>query len=324
MSKSTQEITRIEGDELVVKSKVMEGEIVSKPSKTCITTLINTEKGKELVVKVANLDGGGGGGSTVVVDQTYDPVSTNAQSGTAVAEAVAPCLTNKATTQTGADASIILFPWNSASIAAKGSVFIGPNNGTIVTQGNHDTLVGAGPSANAANGDCTAVGYNARAAGQGSTTMGSGAAAIGQYGIAIGKESTCNESGSIAIGLYATVSSGNNAIAIGNGARTDQSGAFSGSYRIAIGTNACATAYNAIAIGSGGTNNTSAKATNKDSIQLGTGINNAAKTFQVYEYPLLDGNTGYIPADRLGTGFDATKTQVLKNVNGTLTWVDEA
>lgn len=26
----------------------------------------------------------------------------------------------------------------------------------------------------------------------------------------------------------------------------------------------------------------------------------------------------------LGTGFDETKTQVLKNINGTLTWVDEA
>lgn len=65
MSKSTQEITKLEGDELVVKSKVMEGEIVSKPSKTCITTVINTKKGKELVVKVANMDGGGGGGENV-------------------------------------------------------------------------------------------------------------------------------------------------------------------------------------------------------------------------------------------------------------------
>ena len=245
---------------------------------------------------ISNSGGGGGGGT---VDQTYDSTSTNAQSGTAVAEAVAPALKNKATTQTGSDASLILFPWNEYSIAAKGSVFIGPNNGTIVTQGNHDTLVGAGPSANAANGDCTAVGYNAQAGGQGSTSIGSGSSAIGQYGISIGKDAKCNESGSVAIGLNATVSSGNNAIAIGNGAKTDQSGSYSGSYRIAIGTNAYATAYNAIAIGNGGTNNTSAKATNKDSIQLGVGINNTAKTLQVFEWPLLDGTTGKIPAERL-------------------------
>lgn len=245
---------------------------------------------------ISNSGGGGGGGT---VDQTYDSTSTNAQSGTAVAEAVAPALKNKATTQTGSDASLILFPWNEYSISAKGSVFIGPNNGTIVTQGNHDTLVGAGPSANAANGDCTAVGYNAQAGGQGSTSIGSGSSAIGQYGISIGKDAKCNESGSVAIGLNATVSSGNNAIAIGNGAKTDQSGSYSGSYRIAIGTNAYATAYNAIAIGNGGTNNTSAKATNKDSIQLGVGINNTAKTLQVFEWPLLDGTTGKIPAERL-------------------------
>lgn len=257
---------------------------------------------------ISNSGGGGGGGT---VDQTYDSTSTNAQSGTAVAEAVAPALKNKATTQTGSDASLILFPWNEYSIAAKGSVFIGPNNGTIVTQGNHDTLVGAGPSANAANGDCTAVGYNAQAGGQGSTSIGSGSSAIGQYGISIGKDAKCNESGSVAIGLNATVSSGNNAIAIGNGAKTDQSGSYSGSYRIAIGTNAYATAYNAIAIGNGGTNNTSAKATNKDSIQLGVGINNTAKTLQVFEWPLLDGNTGKIPVERLPSGNSVEVTDTM-------------
>lgn len=257
---------------------------------------------------ISNSGGGGCGGT---VDQTYDSTSTNAQSGTAVAEAVAPALKNKATTQTGSDASLILFPWNEYSIAAKGSVFIGPNNGTIVTQGNHDTLVGAGPSANAANGDCTAVGYNAQAGGQGSTSIGSGSSAIGQYGISIGKDAKCNEIGSVAIGLNATVSSGNNAIAIGNGAKTDQSGSYSGSYRIAIGTNAYATAYNAIAIGNGGTNNTSAKATNKDSIQLGVGINNTAKTLQVFEWPLLDGTTGKIPAERLPSGNSVEVTDTM-------------
>lgn len=40
-------------------------------------------------------------------------------------------------------------------------------------------------------------------------------------------------------------------------------------------------------------------------------------------FSMLDGITGLIPAERLGTGYDATKTQVLKNIQGVLTWVDE-
>jgi hypothetical protein len=89
-------------------------------------------------------------------------------------------------------------------------------------------------------------------------------------------------------------------------------------YSVAIGGNAAAKEYS-VAIGYGATVLTATK-----SIQLGQGTNRNAQTFQVYTYPLLDGNTGLIPPERLGTGYDATKTQVLKHVNGVLTWVDEA
>lgn len=58
-------------------------------------------------------------------------------------------------------------------------------------------------------------------------------------------------------------------------------------------------------------------------IQLGGGTNTTANTFQVFSYQLLDGTTGLIPLERLGTGYDATKTQVLKHINGVATWVDE-
>ena len=88
---------------------------------------------------------------------------------------------------------------------------------------------------------------------------------------------------------------------------------------IAIG-NASATGISSIAISPNGLGSASAT----DSIQLGEGSNRTAKTLQVYEYQLLDGNTGLIPPERLGTGYDATKTQVLKHVNGVLTWVEEA
>ena len=40
----------------------------------------------------------------------------------------------------------------------------------------------------------------------------------------------------------------------------------------------------------------------EDSIQLGTGKNDNSKTLQVYDYQLLDGNTGLIPNERLNLG----------------------
>ena len=72
-------------------------------------------------------------------------------------------------------------------------------------------------------------------------------------------------------------------------------GTASGSYGIALGTGAQTQNTSSIAIGSGG--NTIAAA--DQSIQLGYGINSKEKSFQVYDYELLDGNTGKIPAERL-------------------------
>ena len=70
-------------------------------------------------------------------------------------------------------------------------------------------------------------------------------------------------------------------------------------------------------------------------IQLGRGNNQEAGTFKVglstngktwNNYKLIDA-TGKVPATMLGlnqiAGYDATKTQVLKNINGTFTWVNE-
>lgn len=62
-------------------------------------------------------------------------------------------------------------------------------------------------------------------------------------------------------------------------------------------------------------------------VQIGTGFNSTEDTFQVFSTTVVDAN-GKIPMSSTDvtslTGYDATKTQVLKNVNGTLTWVDEA
>lgn len=167
-------------------------------------------------------NGGGGGGGTV--DQTYDPTSTNAQSGTAVAEAVAPALKN---TATGTNSLTIL--------------------GTATTQIN---AVNVGQSSRAVGASSVAVGYNAMA-GMDSIAIGSGVASgtnnhknciaingsagYGDYSIAIGGGSYSQKNvvlghsasaykvGSIAIGYgavigdFVTPNTGEHSIQIGKG-----------------------------------------------------------------------------------------------------------
>lgn len=139
-----------------------------------------------------------------------------------------------------------------------------------------------------------------------------GTATSSQYAMSIGASATANQNDAHAIGRGATAS-GLGALAIGGGA-------VASGYQ-SVGIKANATAYGALAIGGGGINPAYASANN--AIQIGSGTNSTATTFQVFTFKLLDGTTGLIPAERIGTGYDATKTQVLKNVNGTLTWVDE-
>ena len=228
MSKNS--ATVIKDGQLAVATVPQTGTLVGAASEIDATALVETADGLQLCVKTCEVGGGGGGGGTV--DQTYDPTSTNAQSGTAVAEAVAPALKN---TSTGTE-----------------SIKIG---GTQTD--NHQRV----------------------------TLIGSRAYAYGDNGIGIGNGSAtamCYNS-SLAIGNATAIGLGSMAISINNGATTLAA----------------------------------------NSIQLGGGTNSTANTFQVYTYPMLDGTTGLIPAARIGTGYDATKTQVLKNVNGTLTWVDE-
>lgn len=219
--------------QLAVATAPQNGTIISDASAVDATALVQTDNGPQLCVKTVEVgEGGGGGGGTV--DQTYDPTSTNAQSGTAVAEAVAPALKN---TATGANSMTI---------------------GGLSTDRNSS--------------------------------------------VNIGVDSQAQSNVSVAIG-YKALSGSAFCVAIGSsGGSTSQTSA-TGLYCIAIGYNA--------------------KATAESAIQLGTGTNSTANTLQVFTFKLLDKTTGLIPADRIGTGYDATKTQVLKNVNGTLTWVDE-
>ena len=152
--------------------------------------------------KVGLLYSTGGGGGTV--DQTYDPTSTNAQSGTAVAEAVQPALKNTAT---------------------------GTNSLTIL-----------------------------------------GTSTRFQDSINIGAYSSAGSLSTVAIGRTAQTTS---------------------DYSVAIGNQAYTSGYRSVALGH------TSKTNGVDAIQLGVGTNSTAKTFQVYTYQLLDGNTGKIPMARL-------------------------
>ncbi len=85
--------TVIKDGQLAVATVPQTGTLVGAASEIDATALVETADGLQLCVKTCEVGGGGGG----TVDQTYDPTSTNAQSGTAVAEAVAPALKNIAT-----------------------------------------------------------------------------------------------------------------------------------------------------------------------------------------------------------------------------------
>lgn len=120
-----------------------------------------------------------------------------------------------------------------------------------------------------------------------------GTATNSLYGVNIGPSSQVRNVRGVAIG-YNAEAGGMDCVAIGSGATVS----YGKDRGVAVGTSAQATADNAIAIGRA----TVASANN--AIQLGANgsaltTNATAKSLQVFEWPLLDGTTGKIPADRL-------------------------
>ena len=191
--------------------------------------------GGDPIYQINNTQEAGG-----TVDQTYDSASTNAQSGTAVAEAVAPCLQN---TATGTNSLTIS---GATSTSARNAVNIGKN----ASVGDYGVVIGSGISSSQTGTVC----------------IGEGTQATSSYGIALGRNAYSN---------------GSNAIAIG-GSNTNNS---------TTGTKAAST--NSIAIGT--TSRVTSEAQN--AIQLGTGTNSTASTFQVFNTTVLNAS-GKVP---LGT-----------------------
>lgn len=118
--------------------------------------------------------------------------------------------------------------------------------------------------------------------------IGNNSSATGNRSIAIGNQCSAigNQNGCISIGAYSKTKGDGNAIAIGTGTSSST--------------------------------NQHAEAKASNSIQLGNGTNAVENQFQVYTYPMLDGNTGKIPNERLRiTVADTSSTSAtIANVEG--------
>ncbi len=199
MADSEKYFTKLVDGQLSVATVAQSGEIIpeeSRPGDKYTTALVQTDDGPQLCVKTVDVNGGGGGGGTV--DQTYDPTSTNAQSGTAVAEAVAPALKN---TATGIDSLTILGTSSSKSyslnigvgttVGTNGSIAIGANS----YSGESSLAIGSGSNYAMAAG----------ASGSKSVSLGSFSSATGSHSICIGFQTQASANGAIQLGhMYGT------------------------------------------------------------------------------------------------------------------------
>lgn len=149
--------TVIKDGQLAVATVPQTGTLVGAASEIDATALVETADGLQLCVKTCEVGGGGGGGT---VDQTYDPTSTNAQSGTAVAEAVQPALKN---TATGVSSLTILGTANNRAYQI--------NIGESSVGGKNTVSIGQGASAHL-NENCVLVGQLADSSMDGGIAIG--------------------------------------------------------------------------------------------------------------------------------------------------------
>lgn len=187
MADSEKYFTKLVDGQLSVATVAQSGEIIpeeSRPGEKYTTALVQTDDGPQLCVKTFDLNGGGGG----TVDQTYDPTSTNAQSGTAVAEAVAPALKNTAT----ATGSLTIFGNASPQV---GNVNIGQSS---TASGAYSVVIGN--SSSCTKQQNVAIGNGANITGERSVAIGMSAHAYSDDGIAIGRATEVSANNAIQLG----------------------------------------------------------------------------------------------------------------------------
>ena len=169
------------------------------------------------------------------------------------------------------------------------------------------------------NGNVVAIGKSVNAAGDSSIAIGNTAYSQGVASVAIG---TTSKTDIQAVAIGSNAKGGNESISLGCNTSTDYQ-----SYCIAIGNNANVNGEGGVAIGYNASSNFQSIAIGNAAItegalaiQLGIGTNSNESTLQVWDHTLLNKETGLIPPERLGTGYDSSQRQVLVNNYGTLTW----
>lgn len=240
------------------------------------------------------------GGGSITVDQTYDATSPNAQSGTAVAEAVATKqnvltagsnITISNGTISATDTTYSAFGGATSSVAGSAGLVPAPTTGDV-----DKYLKG--------DGTWSAIsGLQNMATQNSSLSITETITGVGSvnFGTMYNPSSSNRYDSTVSIGV-GTYTGGIGDVVIGNSARA------LGSYSTAIGI--------------------SAYAKQNYSIQLGYGENNEAKSFYVgfYDtnsslrnnYKLLDGTTGKIPNDRINVDANPTQNSTNFVTSGTI------
>ena len=178
------------------------------------------------------------------------------------------------------------YSWVQTNVQPQGSSLPSQtgNSGKFLTTDGTDASWSDKPLVNTATSGITILGTAATA--NAAMNIGYGTSANDE-GVAIGYQATAN-SGGTAYGYKSRV--GSRAIGIGHTAQG------TGNYSTAIGTFSTKSGgQQSVAIGYAAQTDNSATS----AIQIGAGTNSTANTFQVWGWRLLDGTTGVIPADRL-------------------------
>lgn len=211
----------------------------------------------------------------VTVDQTYSAESTNAQSGTAVAEAIASIVdSSPEALDTLNELAEAL--GNDPNFATTVLTEISKKADKATSQGGFKS----GENAHAEQGG--SIGKNATTTWGGSV----GLTSLSKNGGAVGYSATTAEGGSVGRNTRS-----HNGGAVGWEARAGEG--FSGGY---------------------GAKTEFKDGSYIDAIQLGTGINPNPKTLQIYDYTLMDAD-GTIPEERLSKAKDYTDKKVADMVN---------
>lgn len=145
---------------------------------------------------------GGQGGGSIAIDQSFNPTSPNAQSGTAVAEAIS---TKQDTLVSGTNIKTVA----GNSLLGSGNIAALVNTAT----GQDSTTIDGSPTASSS---ALNIGAASRAQDDYATAVGNGAYGDGEYGTAVGANAEAGGTSSTAIGSSA-VASNTHSIQIGEG-----------------------------------------------------------------------------------------------------------